>query len=532
MTLSSAARRPRAPRSPLWGNSADDGVARVLRAGVFGTASVLLAGLAHVLGGGRLPDLGLGLLLVAATGTVAVVLTARRCRLGLLLTALGAEQLTLHALLASSGSASCAAMPAVHAGAMTCAPVDAAAPHGSTTLALLMLGGHALATVVTAWLLARGEAAVWGLADRLVRAALPAVTPWPAAPGARASSPLPARVVSPHRTDPPPRGPPTLLTGCRLTRAAKTSADSPDSNVRSAPGDRQVCTSPSRLSARPRHSSKELPCLQPARPRSRQLGVASPLSALLSVSLLSVPAVAAQAHVSVHADSTAAGSFSQITFRVPNESPTTGTVKLQVQLPQDTPFPFVSVKPVPGWKVSVAQAPLPKPIENEGTTITKAARTVTWTAVKGTQIAPGEYQEFSISAGPLPDAEALTLPAVQTYSDGKVVRWNEPMPASGDEPEHPAPTLEVAAAGEEGEGHTHGEPGAAGSPAPAAGPAAHGHGEQRVRHHGPGAGRRRPCRRSRRRCRRRPRASPCSTSLGRAAPALLPAGEQGVDRCS
>jgi hypothetical protein len=95
---------------------------------------------------------------------------------------------------------------------------------------------------------------------------------------------------------------------------------------------------------------------------------------VLSVGLLGATAVAAQAHVSVHADSTATGSFSQITFRVPNESPTSGTVKLQVQLPQDDPFPFVSAKPVPGWKVTVKQAPLPEPVEEEGTTITKAAR--------------------------------------------------------------------------------------------------------------------------------------------------------------
>jgi uncharacterized protein YcnI len=191
----------------------------------------------------------------------------------------------------------------------------------------------------------------------------------------------------------------------------------------------------------------------------------------LSLGLLGLPAVAAEAHVSLHADSTEAGSFSQLTFRVPNESPTAGTVKLEVQLPQDTPFPFVSAKPVPGWKISVVEAKLPKPIEEEGTTITKAARTVTWTADKGTQISPGEYQEFSISAGPLPDPKALTLPAVQTYSDGEVVSWNQPTPASGEEPEHPAPAVEVVAA--TGGDHHGGEssPSAAPSTAASAAPA-------------------------------------------------------------
>jgi uncharacterized protein YcnI len=190
--------------------------------------------------------------------------------------------------------------------------------------------------------------------------------------------------------------------------------------------------------------------------------------AALTVGLLGFAAAAAEAHVSVHADSTTAGSFSQITFRVPNESESAGTVKLEVQLPSDTPFPFVSAKPIPGWKISVVEAKLPKPIEDEGTTITKAARTVTWTAEKGTQIGPGEYQEFSISAGPLPDPKEITLPAVQTYSDGKVVEWNQPTPASGEEPEHPAPAIEVVAATGGDTDGAEASPSAAGSPSAAA----------------------------------------------------------------
>jgi hypothetical protein len=34
---------------------------------------------------------------------------------------------------------------------------------------------------------------------------------------------------------------------------------------------------------------------------------------------------------------------------------------------------------------------------------------------------------------------------VQTYSDGTVVQWNEQTPARGKEPEHPVPTLSLAA---------------------------------------------------------------------------------------
>lgn len=157
--------------------------------------------------------------------------------------------------------------------------------------------------------------------------------------------------------------------------------------------------------------------------------------------------VAAEAHVTVDADSTASGSFSALTFRVPNESDTAGTVKVTTEIPQDTPLVYVSIRPVPGWKATTAEEALPKPITAEGgATITKAIRTITWTAEQGTQIAPGEYQEFSISAGPLPEAGTVVFPTTQLYSDGKEVAWDEPTRDSGEEPERPAPALVVTAA--------------------------------------------------------------------------------------
>jgi uncharacterized protein YcnI len=153
----------------------------------------------------------------------------------------------------------------------------------------------------------------------------------------------------------------------------------------------------------------------------------------------------AEAHVEVHADNTAAGSFSELTFQVPNESATAGTVKLTVRLPQNPPFLAVSTKPVAGWTTTTTEARLPKPAELEGTTITKAVRTVAWTAKKGNEIKPGQYQEFSISVGPLPPPATILLPAEQTYSNGTVVRWDQRTPASGKEPENPVPVLEVTA---------------------------------------------------------------------------------------
>ena len=188
---------------------------------------------------------------------------------------------------------------------------------------------------------------------------------------------------------------------------------------------------------------------------------------MLAAAIAFLGAGAASAHVRVFPDTTATGAFSALTFRVPNESDTAGTVKVQVQLPQDTPFLSVSSKPVPGWTAKTTEETLPKPVESEGATITKAVRTVTWTADRGTEIAPGQYQEFALSVGPLPAPGTVLLPATQTYSDGKVVKWDEATPASGDEPENPAPALVVTAAGTTGSGGM----GPMGSASPTAGSA-------------------------------------------------------------
>jgi hypothetical protein len=77
---------------------------------------------------------------------------------------------------------------------------------------------------------------------------------------------------------------------------------------------------------------------------------------------------------------------------------------------------------------------------------------VVWTAQPGTKIGQNEFEEFQISAGPLPaNVDQLEFPAIQTYEGGKVVSWNQPTPAGGEEPEHPAPTVKLAAEAEGGD---------------------------------------------------------------------------------
>src|SRR5439155_20756109 len=85
-------------------------------------------------------------------------------------------------------------------------------------------------------------------------------------------------------------------------------------------------------------------------------------------------------------------------------------------------------------------------IKSHNTEITEAVSTVTWTANPGVRIGPGEFEEFEVSAGPLPETDKLIIPATQTYDSGKVVEWKDQPAAAGQpEPEHPAPALAVQA---------------------------------------------------------------------------------------
>lgn len=169
-------------------------------------------------------------------------------------------------------------------------------------------------------------------------------------------------------------------------------------------------------------------------------------AATMTAGLLAVGAAAASAHVHVDPDDPAAGGYTHLTFNVPNESPTAKTSKLEVTLPTETPFTSVSVKPIEGWKAEVITGDLPKPVTVSGTTVTKAASSVVWTADAAHQIGQDEYQAFSLSVGVLPDAgTTVTLPAAQTYTDGTVVKWDEKTVEGQAEPEHPAPSFVTTA---------------------------------------------------------------------------------------
>ena len=133
---------------------------------------------------------------------------------------------------------------------------------------------------------------------------------------------------------------------------------------------------------------------------------------------------------------------------MPNEMDNANATELKVQLPADQPLASVAVKPEPGWSYTVTRAKLSQPItDDDGNQVTDYVSVIDWKATAG-GIKPGEYEDFDLSVGPLPKADSMTFKAIQVYSNGQTVSWiDEPAAGSTEEPDHPAPTLKLAAAG-------------------------------------------------------------------------------------
>jgi len=148
-------------------------------------------------------------------------------------------------------------------------------------------------------------------------------------------------------------------------------------------------------------------------------------------------APAAWAHVHASSDNPVRGAMSIVTFQVPNESNTgAATTALAVTLPNVESAPNVasaSVESMPGWTTKL-----------DRDAASGAVRSVTWTAAPNGGIGADQFALFRISVQ-LPDTDTVSFPATQTYSDGAVVKWDQPPVPGGGEPEHPAPMLTLSA---------------------------------------------------------------------------------------
>jgi uncharacterized protein YcnI len=162
----------------------------------------------------------------------------------------------------------------------------------------------------------------------------------------------------------------------------------------------------------------------------------------LAIGALAAPALAG-AHVTVQPTELKPGGFARLDVRVPNERDKASTTKVQVQFPSG--FYFLNYEPKSGWDVKIEKEKLAKPVKVFGENQTEQISGVTMTAAKGQKgIEPGQFEDFGLSGGPVPGkaGQSLSFKAIQTYSNGEVVRWIDPNPDA----ETPAAQVKMASA--------------------------------------------------------------------------------------
>ena len=158
-----------------------------------------------------------------------------------------------------------------------------------------------------------------------------------------------------------------------------------------------------------------------------------------------VAAGTAWAHVTLHPGSLPKGaSDALVSFAVPNErSDGIATTAVELDLPIDHPLLGVHAQASAGWTVKVETTKLAKPVTTDDGQITEAVSKVTWTAT-GAGIGQDEFAPFTLLVGTVPsDTSKLVFKTLQTYGDGQVVSWIEPIVKGTPEPEHPTPILKL-----------------------------------------------------------------------------------------
>ena len=169
------------------------------------------------------------------------------------------------------------------------------------------------------------------------------------------------------------------------------------------------------------------------------------LASLIVVLALLVPA-GAGAHVTLQPEEAPGGSFTTFNLRVPNESGSLTTTKVEVRFPPG--FSYALYQPIAGWSVDVKMTKAAKSVIG-GQRIPARVGRVIWTALNDrAEIQPEQFLNFPIGVQlPGVAGDTVRFTAIQTYEGGEVVRWS-----GGPGSRSPAPQILVTdgAEGEDG----------------------------------------------------------------------------------
>ncbi len=153
-------------------------------------------------------------------------------------------------------------------------------------------------------------------------------------------------------------------------------------------------------------------------------------SLAFGIALVALPAVAG-AHVEIASDGgVGADGTAKATLTVPNECVKSDTSSLALDFPATPALDTVTVDPVTGWTSQVDKDP--------------ASGAVTKVTFTGT-LTGDASQDFALSLGKVATGtKTITFTALQNCTNGDVIRWVEPNPAGGPEPENPTPILDLS----------------------------------------------------------------------------------------
>ncbi|TYL52087.1 YcnI family protein [Nocardioides sp. BGMRC 2183] len=177
------------------------------------------------------------------------------------------------------------------------------------------------------------------------------------------------------------------------------------------------------------------------------IGATGAATAILALAVTPV----ASAHVGVTPSDTGAGAYTVLTFSVPHGCDGSPTTEVAIQMPEEVP----AVTPTRNsfYTVETKVETLDEPITDaHGNEITERVAQVVYTAK--TPLPDGERDTLELSLQ-LPDAagETIAFPVIQTCVKGET-GWTEVAADGGseDDLEHPAPTVTITEAAEDGHG--------------------------------------------------------------------------------
>jgi len=153
---------------------------------------------------------------------------------------------------------------------------------------------------------------------------------------------------------------------------------------------------------------------------------------VFAIGVFALP-LAAGAHVEIAPVGTlGADGTIKAELAVPNECVGSATKSLELNLPATPALTTVNVDPMAGFTYANA---------------TGAGNAVTKVTITGA-VSGSEEKKFALTLGPIPPGtKELKMTALQNCTDGKVIRWVQPTPPGGTEPEFPAPVLVVKTQG-------------------------------------------------------------------------------------